>query len=47
MNNVLASVADSLAAALRHQGEVFLSRESYTVELSSDRWRLDFAMDMF
>lgn len=46
MNNVLASVADSLAAALRHQGEVFLSRESYNVELSSDRWRLSKDVDL-
>jgi integrase len=46
MNDVLASVADPLAAPLHHQGEVFLSRESYTVELKGDRWRLSKDIDL-
>ena len=46
MNDVLASMADSPATPLGYHGEIFLSRESYTVELYGDRWRLSKDVDL-
>jgi len=46
MSEMLASAEDANRGIPQHQGETFLSREGYIVELDDDRWRLSKDIDI-